>query len=77
MEPVESSGRLRGLSFCMWLSCMDMMLAMPSDVASGMYMSSRKALVVVESIEYTPVRYKLSMRSGECLGESGVCANGL
>jgi hypothetical protein len=36
-----------------------------------------KALVVVESVEWTPVRYELSMRFGECSAVTCRSARGL
>jgi hypothetical protein len=36
-----------------------------------------KAMVVAESVEWTLVRYKLSMRSSEWSAEIGRCARGL
>ena len=30
-----------------------------------------KAMVVAESVEWTPVRYELSMKSGECSAVTG------
>ena len=77
MVHVRLSAGLSMPSFCISLSCIDMILPMSFGVASGMYMWIRKALVVAESVEYTPVRYKLSMSSGEWFCESGASANGL
>ena len=36
-----------------------------ADVAYGISMWTMKALVVGEFVEWTPVRYRLSIRSGE------------
>ena len=36
-----------------------------------------KALVVAESVEWTPVRYEMSMRFGECSVVTGRRAKGL
>ena len=77
MVPVWSSAWLSAPAICISLSCIYMMLAMSSGVAYGIFMWIRKALVVVESVEYTPVRYMLSMSSGEWFGESGASASGL
>ncbi len=53
------------------------MLVMSFGVASGVKRYTVKALVVAESAEWTPVRYALSIRSGEWEGEFGRRANGL
>ena len=77
MVPMRLSAGFSMPSFCMSLSCNDMMMVMSFSVASGMYMWITKALAVAESVEYTPVRYRFSMISGEWFYESGAKASGL
>jgi hypothetical protein len=50
---------------------------MSFGVGYGMKRWIMKAPVVIESVEWTPVRYRLSMRSGEWLGEIGRSIRGL
>jgi len=63
--------------FCISSSWAAMKLVMSSGVDSGMHRCTVKALVVAESAEWTPVRYELSMSSGEWAVEIGRRASGL
>jgi hypothetical protein len=54
-----------------------MMLVMSSGVDSGMQRWIMKILVVAESVEWKPVRYKLSIRFGEWSAEIRRSARGL
>ena len=77
MVSVKLSAGLSMPAFCISLSYIVRIRGMSSGVASGMYMWIKKTLVVAESVEYTPVRYMLSMSSCEGFCESGASASGI
>jgi hypothetical protein len=54
-----------------------MILVISFDVDSGMWRLIIKAVVVAESVEWTPVRYRLSIRYGELSVEIRQSTRGL